>query len=161
GLTWGNYGGYAFHYIAGLETHHGNHTRDLFAHHAAAGEPPSVSWVYRDGRPDLPEHPTPNRTDREPPARGQVHAHVPGGLWDRTAIFITWDDWGGWFDHVDPPNVEQWDSRRAQRPEDANARFDGDQFRYGSRVPCLVLSPYARPEYVSSQLNSHVSLLKF
>ncbi len=62
-------------------------------------------------------------------------------------IFITWDDWGGGFDHVDPPNVEQW--------------TDGTQFRYGSRVGCLVLSPYARSGCVSKVRHSHVSLLKF
>jgi phospholipase C len=41
------------------------------------------------------------------------------------------------------------------------AEFDGQPFRYGSRVPCLVVGPYAKPGHISSQLNSHVSLLKF
>jgi phospholipase C len=49
----------------------------------------------------------------------------------------------------------------AQRPGDANPAFDGQQFRFGSRVPCLVVSPFAKPSHVSSQENSHVSLLKF
>src|SRR3989454_820636 len=75
--------------------------------------------------------------------------------------FVTWDDWGGWFDHVEPPVVEKWDHRHAQRSADAFPQFDGQPFRYGSRVPCLVLSPYARKGHVSHQLNSHVSLLKF
>jgi len=78
----------------------------------------------------------------------QVNAIVQGGLWSKTAIFITWDDWGGWADHVDPPEVEKW-------PQ------DGTQFRYGSRVGCLVLGPYAKSGYVSKVLHSHVSLLKF
>lgn len=76
-----------------------------------------------------------------------MNAVVKGGLWPHTAIFITWDDWGGWYDHVNPPEVEKW--------------TDGTQFRYGSRVACLVLSPYARTGYISRALHSHVSLVKF
>ena len=68
-------------------------------------------------------------------------------MWSSTTVFITWDDSCGWADHVDPPNVEQW--------------TDGTQFRYGGRVPCLVLSPYAKPAYISKQQHSHVSLLAF
>jgi phospholipase C len=78
----------------------------------------------------------------------QVNAVVQGGLWPKTAIFITWDDWGGWLDHVDPPAVETWSA-------------DGTQFRYGSRVGCLVLSPYAKQGHISKALHSHVSLLRF
>ncbi len=48
GLTWGNYGGYAFHYITELAGHHNNHSRDLFMHHASHGSLPNVSWVYGD-----------------------------------------------------------------------------------------------------------------
>jgi phosphoesterase family protein len=80
----------------------------------------------------------------------------------QVAIFVTWDDWGGWFDHVkQPPVVEKWDSSHAQRPPDAFPEFNGQLFRYGSRVPCLVLGPYAKGAHISHQLNSHVSLLKF
>jgi hypothetical protein len=77
----------------------------------------------------------------------QVNAIVKGGLWNKTVIFISWDDWGGWYDHVTPPNIEQW--------------TDGTQFRYGSRVPCLVLGPYARSGYISKTLHSFVSIVKF
>ena len=161
GQTWGNYGGYAFHYIKELAGHRGNHTRDLFLHDAQAGKLPSVSWVYGDGRPDLSEHPTQNVTDGMRWTIEQVNAIVDGGLWNKVAIFITWDDWGGWYDHVDPPVVERWNSARAQHPTDAYPEFNGDPFRYSSRVPCLVLSPFAKRGHVSSQLNSHVSLVRF
>ena len=161
GLTWGNYGGYAFHYVADIASDPSNHTRDLFLHDAQNGTLPAVSWVYGDGRRDLSEHPLQNVTDGMQWTVDQVHAIAAGGLWDRVAIFITWDDWGGWFDHVEPPVKEKWDSARAQRPDDANAQFDGDPFRFGSRVPCLVVSPFARAGYVSRQENSHVSILKF
>jgi phospholipase C len=85
----------------------------------------------------------------------QVNAIVKGGLWPNVAIFITWDDWGGWFDHVTPPQVE--------KVKDAVPSYSADtsQYRYGSRVGCLVLSPYAKPGYLSKGLHSHVSLIKF
>jgi phospholipase C len=160
-LSWGNYGGYAFHYIAELAGHRGNHTRDLFAQHAAADRLPTVSWVYGDGRPDLSEHPRQNVTDGMTFTLQQIRAIVDGGLWDKVAIFITWDDWGGWYDHVTPPVKETWDPDHAQRPTDRNDRFAGDPFRFGSRVGCLCVGPYAKPGHLSHQENSHVSLLKF
>jgi len=161
GKTWGNYGGYAFHYIKELAAHHANHSRDLFAHQAAAGRLPTVSWVYGDGRPDLSEHPRQKVTDGMQFTVDQVKAIVAGGLWAKVAIFITWDDWGGWFDHVTPPVKEKWDSARAQQPSDVHPEFNGQPFRYGSRVPCLVLSPYAKGGHISHQENSHVSLVRF
>jgi phospholipase C len=161
GMTWANYGGYAFHYIKELAGHSGNHTSDLFAHHAAAGKLPSVAWVYSEGKPSLSEHPTQNVTDGANWTAQQIQAIVAGKLWERTVVFITWDDWGGWFDHVVPPNVEKWDSKNAQRPADAFPQFDGEQFRYGSRVPCLVVSPYAKKGHISKTPRSHISLLKF
>ena len=52
--------------------------------------------------------------------------------WDSTAIFLTWDEWGGFYDHVPPPTV--------------------DGFGLGFRVPLIVLSPYARQGVVDHQL---------
>jgi phospholipase C len=152
-LTWANYGGYAFDFIQGLSGK--NKGSAQFAIDAAAGNLPSVSWVYAPH--DASEHP-PDPPDKNSPLVGnvthgmqwtvdQVNAVVKGGLWSKSAIFITWDDWGGWYDHAPSPNVEPW--------------TDGTQFRYGSRVGCLVLSPYAKQGHISKVLQSHVSLLKF
>jgi len=153
-LSWGNYGGYIFDYVPALKGKN-KFPSTQFAQDAAAGKLPTVSWLYAPH--DASEH-APDPQDRGNPLVGdvthgmqwtvaQVNALVQGGLWPTAAIFITWDDWGGWFDHVDPPEVEKW--------------TDGTQFRYGSRVPCLVLSPYAKPGYISKAQHSHVSLLKF
>lgn len=161
GKTWGNFGGYAFAYIRELAKHPGNHTRDAFETQAKAGKLPNVSWVYGDGKPDFSEHPKQNVTLGAAWTARQIAAVVQGGLWPKTAIFVTWDDWGGWFDHVVPPVKEKWDSKRAQLPADAHPEYDGQPFRFGSRVPCLVISPYAKAGYVSHQENSHVSLVKF
>jgi phospholipase C len=61
--------------------------------------------------------------------------------WQDTAIFITWDDWGGWYDHVPPPQI--------------------DPMGLGFRVPLIVVSPFAKPGYVSHQQHEFGSLLHF
>ena len=153
GHTWGNYGGYAFEFVKALAGKQLPSTQ--FATDAAAGKLPTVSYVYADHvhsehAPDTAadrQSGVGNVTDGSAWTAAQVAAIVSGGLWEKTAIFITWDDWGGWADHVDPPEVEQWS--------------DGTQFRYGNRVPCIVLSPCAKAGHVSTTLRSHVSLLRF
>lgn len=153
-LSWGNYGGYVFSLLKQLVGRN-THPSERFRQDALAGTLPSVSWVYApheasEHAPDPEDHANPlvgNVTHGMQWTVDQVNAIVQGGLWPRTAIFITWDDWGGWFDHVDPTAIETWN--------------DGSPFRYGSRVPCLVLGPYAKRGHISKVLHSHVSLLKF
>ena len=53
-----------------------------------------------------------------------VNAIMQSDVWKSTVIIVTWDDYGGFYDHVQPPAV--------------------DRFGYGPRVPALVISPYAR-----------------
>jgi phospholipase C len=154
GLTWGNYSGYAFDFIK-YTAGKNKKTWQHFAADASAKKLPSVSWLYAAS--GLSEHPADTAAERAAGAgnvtkgsewtASQVQAVVGAGLWPQVAIFITWDDWGGWWDHVTPPEVEKW--------------TDGTQFRYGGRVGCLVLSPYARKGHVSKAEHSHVSLVKF
>ncbi len=106
---------------------------------ARTGALPQVSWIV------------PNQTVSEhPPARvstGQafttslINAAMEGPDWNSTAIFLTWDDWGGFYDHVVPPVV--------------------DQNGYGIRVPALVISPYAKKGYIDHQTLSFDAYLKF
>lgn len=151
GLSWKNYGGYAFKYIKRLKNSKLNVPSEHFVQDAKAGTLPTVSWLYAGETNtlygDLSEHPIGNITKGMEWTTQQIQAVVDGGLWENTAVFITWDDWGGWYDHVAPKEVEKW--------------TDGTQFRYGPRVPCLVLGAYAKAGYVSKQIRSHVSLLKF
>ncbi len=159
-LNWGNYGGYAFDYLSGVSSRR-KFSSDQFAKDASTGKLPSVSWVYAPSEFD--EHPPygkmsgvmGNVTEGMQWTVDQVNAIVKGGLWPKTSIFITWDDWGGWYDHVQPPNVETWTLPTPQ------VSYKNTQFRYGSRVGCLVLGPYARAGYISKKLHSHVSLLRF
>ncbi|MGB7496419.1 MAG: alkaline phosphatase family protein [Candidatus Acidiferrum sp.] len=73
--------------------------------------------------------------------------HSP--YWTNTAIFITWDDWGGWYDHVAPPQVR------------VNCSEWGCGYIYGFRVPLIVISPYAKPRYISHVNHDFGSILKF
>ncbi|HYY90659.1 MAG TPA: alkaline phosphatase family protein [Candidatus Dormibacteraeota bacterium] len=159
GISWGNYGGYAFQFLSGIKTS-STFSSDQFKVDASGGTLPSVSWVFAPSEFD--EHPPDpqrgrmgNVTSGSQWTVDQINAIVGGGLWSSTAIFITWDDWGGWWDHVDPPNVETWNLATPQ------PNYKGTQFRYGSRVGCIVLGPYAKNSYISRTLHSHVSLVKF
>jgi phospholipase C len=70
----------------------------------------------------------------------QVNAVMEGPLWRSSLVIITWDDWGGWYDHLAPPQV--------------------DHFGLGFRVPALVISPYARRGVISHRLVEHASVPK-
>jgi phospholipase C len=70
-----------------------------------------------------------------------LNAVMQGPEWNSTVVFMTWDDFGGFYDHVAPPQV--------------------DQFGLGPRVPLLIISPYAKPGYVSHTVYDHTSILKF
>jgi phospholipase C len=72
---------------------------------------------------------------------GLINAIMQGPDWDSTAIFLSWDDWGGFYDHVVPPAV--------------------DQNGLGLRVPGIVISPYAKQGYVDHQLLSHDTYTRF
>jgi phospholipase C len=149
GRTWRSYGGFAINYLSGVNQKW-KHPSAQFKADASAGSLADVSWVWAPGQYD--EHPpfagiNGNVTVGMQWTLEQVSALVAGGLWQKSVVFITWDDWGGWYDHVIPPDVENWK--------------DGTQFRYGSRVGCLVLGPYVKKGYVSKALHSHVSLVRF
>jgi phospholipase C len=112
---------------------------DGFAEHARAGRLPPVTWVTP--RFELSEHPEYSMCHGENWTTEIVNALMEGPEWDSTAIFITWDDYGGFYDHVPPPQV--------------------DEFGFGIRVPLLVISPYAKQGYVSHELGEFSSVLRF
>jgi phospholipase C len=151
GLTWRDYGGILTD-IKGLAGRPEITDRDAsgFFGDAQAGTLPSVSWinsVFLENGMELSGHPTGKLCSAENYAVQVLNAAMAGPQWESTAVFLVWDDWGGFYDHVDPPVVERW--------------TDGTPFRYGFRVPCIVVSPFARPGFVSHAESSHVSLLRF
>ena len=166
GLTWRNYGGFYHQHIAALAGSPHNVSTDDFDKDVDAKALPSVSWLYASeshghGRGGgQSEHPTDSVRAGMLWTVDRVNKVANSRYWDNTAIFITWDDWGGWFDHVEPPLAEKWTGRGPQG-------YHNSQFRFGPRVGCLVLSPFAKRNHLSSvtsgptTVRSHASLVRF
>ncbi len=115
-------------------------SHDDFLEAARTGALPSVSWVVPG-----------NRVSEHPSSVGGIHkgmayvtrlvnAVMRGPAWERSAIFITWDDWGGFYDHVRPVVV--------------------DELGYGIRVPGIMISPYARRGFIDHQTLTFDAYLK-
>ena len=105
---------------------------------ARTGTLPAVSWVVPNGHDS--EHPPGLVSDGQAYVTSLINAVMQGPDWDSTAIFLSWDDWGGFYDHVVPPKV--------------------DENGYGLRVPGLVISPYAKQGYIDPQTLSFDAYLK-
>jgi phospholipase C len=110
-----------------------------FFDEAKAGTLPSVSWITPAQA--VSDHPPALITAGQAYVTGLINTIMRSPDWDSTAIFLAWDDWGGFYDHVKPPAV------------------DGQG--YGLRVPGLVISPYAKTGYVDHQTLSFDAYLKF
>jgi phospholipase C len=105
-----------------------------------------VSWVIPDGRSS--DHALVNDGSGPSWVASIVNAIGNSAYWGNTAIIITWDDWGGWYDHVPPTVVNDGVSW-------------GSGYVYGFRVPLIVVSPYAKRAYISHVTHDFGSILKF
>jgi len=106
---------------------------------AQAGNLPSLAWLTPPGYQS--EHPQGASTCAgENWTVSMINAVMQGPDWDTTAIVLTWDDYGGFYDHVAPPQV--------------------DFFGMGPRVPMIIISPYAKPAYISHTQYEYASFLK-
>jgi phospholipase C len=103
------------------------------------GTLPAVAWIVPENATS--EHPPSSVHAGQAYVTGLINAIMQGPEWDSTAIFLAWDDWGGFYDHLTPPVV--------------------DQNGYGLRVPALVISPYARQGFIDHQVLSFDAYLKF
>jgi phospholipase C len=118
-----------------------NNIQDLSTYFRAAktGTLPAVSWIIPSD-PDS-EHPPSLVSRGQAHVTSVINAAMEGPEWNSTAIFLAWDDWGGFYDHVVPPTV--------------------DENGYGLRVPGLVISPYAKQGYIDHQTLSFDAYAKF
>src|SRR5579872_6624264 len=106
---------------------------------AKAGTLPAVSWITPNGA--VSEHPPALVSAGQTYVTGLINAIMRSPDWSSTAIFLAWDDWGGFYDHVQPPIV--------------------DQNGYGLRVPAMVISPYAKQGFIDNQTLSFDAYAKF
>ena len=106
---------------------------------AKNGTLPAVSWIVPNGKNS--EHPPALVSSGQAYVTSLINVIMQSPDWDSTAIFLAWDDWGGFYDHVVPPVV--------------------DQNGYGLRVPGLVISPYAKKGYIDHQTLSFDAYVKF
>lgn len=115
-------------------------SKALIINDIAAGQLADVSWVIPNGAAS--DHANGNQGKGPSWVAAIVNAVGNSPYWADTAIIVTWDDWGGWYDHQPPPSIR-------------------DSYEYGLRVPLIVISTYAKPAYVSHQVNDFGSILKF
>jgi phospholipase C len=108
---------------------------------------PTVSWVIPTGQAS--DHPGSNNGNGPSWVASIVNAIGGSSYWANTAIIITWDDWGGWYDHVPPPKVIH------------DGTSWGSGYVYGFRVPLIVVSPYAKAGYISHVTHDFGSILSF
>jgi len=103
------------------------------------GSFPEVSWVI----PSFPisEHAPANITTGMNWVKQVLNAIMSSPYWNSTAIILTWDDYGGFYDHVPPPQI--------------------DKYGLGFRMPTLIISPYAKPGYIDHTQYQFESMLKF
>ena len=104
----------------------------------AHGTLPAVAYIAPSGPS---EHPPSSVKSGEAFTRTLINSLIRSDSWKSSAFFLSWDDWGGWYDHVRPPRV--------------------DRYGYGFRVPAILVSPYARRNYIDSTQLDFTSIVKF
>jgi phospholipase C len=110
-----------------------------FINDAQNGNLPAVSWLVTDAANS--DHPPNSACAGENNTVTQINAVMNGPDWNSTAIFLTWDDFGGFYDHVPPQSL--------------------DYYGLGPRVPLIIISPYAIPASITHTQYEFSSVLKF
>jgi len=110
-----------------------------FINDVKSGNLANVSWITPTGVST--DHPPSLLEPSQNFVTAEINAIMKSSYWNSSAIFLTWDDFGGLYDHVTPPQI--------------------DTLGLGPRVPLIVISPYAKPGYISHQLGEFSSFVKF
>jgi phospholipase C len=133
------------------------HKFDQFYKDVAAGRLPAFTFLDPNYSTTSEENPQDIQVGEEFIAR-VVRALTRAPSWKNTALFITHDEHGGYYDHVSPPRAIKPDNIPPKlAPGDIKAGYD----RYGFRVPLIVVSPWARKNYISNVVQDHTSLTAF
>jgi phospholipase C len=102
------------------------------------GDLPSVAYIIPSG---ASEHPPSSLKSGQRFVKTIIQELMRSSSWDSSAFMLAYDDWGGWYDHVTPPQV--------------------DQYGYGPRIPAILVSPYAKSGYIDHTVLDFTSILKF
>jgi phospholipase C len=149
------------------QTDQANHQYDTsdFFNALAAGVLPSVSYLkaaaYQDGHASNSDP-----LDEQTWLVGTITAIMQSPFWSSTAIIIAYDDSDGWYDHVMPPIVNQSTTSDDNLTGDGacgdstNATYQG-RCGYGPRLPLMIVSPYAKVNFVDHTLTDQSSILRF
>jgi phospholipase C len=129
----------AFTDVAQDRQRHDVKSLNAFFSSAKSGMLPAVSWIIPNV--SVSEHPPSLVSKGQTYVTGLINTIMQSPEWKSTAIFLAWDDWGGFYDHAVPPRV--------------------DRNGYGLRVPAMVISPYAKHGYVDHQTLSFDAYNKF
>jgi phospholipase C len=164
GVTWKIYASslpYSafFSYVRRNADEHNYNISQYYAD-AAAGTLPQVAFVdpVFVGNEENDEHPPSNAQLGQKFVSDVISALMASPNWSTSAMFLEWDEHGGYYDHVPPPEaVPPDDEKPMTSANDFQAEFD----HLGIRVPFALISPYAKKSYVSHTTHDHTSVLKF
>src|SRR3989475_12119399 len=114
---------------------------DLLVSDVATGNLPQVAYVDPETDSRISEHPPGDVAVGTAWTVQTIRSIQASSTWGSTSILLTWDESGGFYDHVPPPQVDEWG--------------------YGFRVPMIIVSPFSRPGFVDHEVMDHTSILKF
>lgn len=114
---------------------------DDFSKDLSSGSLAQVVFVDPSEDVLISEHPPEDISVGKAWTKAMMDTIIASSSWGSTAVFLTWDEAGGFYDHVPPPQVDSWG--------------------YGFRVPMIVVSPYARRGWVDHEVMDHTSLIRF
>ncbi len=151
GISWRYYAGYGTMYtgwnpLPGFPDYYAKdwakhvQVSDAFLAELGHGILAQVTWIMPTSDENS-EHPPYSIQSGEAWVKSVITGIQSSKFWPSTAILLTWDDYGGWYDHIVPPQV--------------------DKYGYGFRVPLILVSPYAKQGYIDHTAADHTSLLKF
>ena len=139
GYMWNAYNGISDVFHSDLWHEHAQHNIDNLVKDIEADRLPSVTWAVPHFQ--LSDHPPSSSSFTHNWVMDVVNAVMRSPMWEHTAIFLTWDEWGGFYDHIPPPEM------------------DGEPI--GFRVPLLTISPFTQRGIIDSEVGEFSTPLRF